>query len=54
MIVDDDADTIGRAFGLNAFPFNVFVDADGVVIGRVAGGIPIESLLDIIDQITTG
>lgn len=36
-IADDGAGTIARAFGLQAFPFFVFINADGTVARRTAG-----------------
>lgn len=40
VIVDDGPSSVANAFGLTAFPFWVFVDADGTVAGRMSGGIP--------------
>ena len=37
VIVDDEASTVGAHFGLDAFPFWVFVYPDGTVAGRVTG-----------------
>lgn len=37
VLVDDDTGTAGQAFGLSAYPFMVFVDASGNVVGRYAG-----------------
>jgi len=37
VVVDDAANTVANAFGLNAFPFFVSVDADGKVESRSAG-----------------
>ena len=42
VIVDAEDQTIGAAFGLSAFPFWVFVDAEGRVLQRVAGALPID------------
>lgn len=42
---------MSSAFGLTFFPFAVFVDADGVVLGRLSGAIPMESILDIAGQV---
>ncbi len=42
VLVDDEAQTVGAAFGLSAFPFFVFVDAEGRVLQRVAGALPID------------
>lgn len=41
-IMDDDASSISEAFGLTAFPFYVFLDAEGLVGGRFTGGQPPE------------
>jgi len=47
LIVDDDLDTIAEAFGLNAVPFWVFIDTNGTVAGRHAGGgVPAEALTE--------
>ena len=41
----DTADNEVRdAFGLNAFPFWVILDRDGVVLGRTAGSLPLETI----------
>jgi hypothetical protein len=42
--VDDGASSIARAFGLNAFPYWVFVRADGTVAARASGELSIEQL----------
>lgn len=39
VIVDDEEQTIGRAYGLTAFPYWVFLDAEGNVVGRITGAI---------------
>ncbi len=44
VIVDDAAGTVARAFGLSAFPYWVLVDAEGQVVARTTGSIPMESL----------
>ena len=49
-LVDDADDSAADAFGLTAFPFTVFVDGDGLVIGRLTGGIPIETLVALTEQ----
>lgn len=51
VVVDDRANSVASAFGLRIFPFAVFVDADGIVLGRLAGAIPIEDILNITDQV---
>lgn len=50
-MVDSQANSVSSSFGLTFFPFAVFVDADGVVLGRLSGAIPIEDILDIADQV---
>ncbi len=53
VIVDDEAQTVASAFGLSAFPFWVVVGPDGTVLQRVAGGINIEALPALFDQLTS-
>jgi hypothetical protein len=50
-VVDDRTNTVASAYGLTFFPFTVFVDADGVVLGRLSGAIGIEEILNIADQV---
>jgi hypothetical protein len=51
VVVDNRSQSVSNAYGLTVFPFSVFVDADGVVLGRLSGGIPIEEILRITDQV---
>jgi thiol-disulfide isomerase/thioredoxin len=44
VLADDAAGTGARAFGLSAFPYFVFLDADGKVVQRTAGELPIDQL----------
>ncbi|HSM02753.1 MAG TPA: TlpA disulfide reductase family protein [Acidimicrobiia bacterium] len=53
VLVDDTAYSVGDAFGLNAFPFFVFVRADGTVAGRLTGALPAEVLTEIADSLTS-
>lgn len=53
VIVDDEDRTVANAFGLSAFPFWVIVGPDGQVIQRVAGGVNIEALGGLFDQLTS-
>jgi thiol-disulfide isomerase/thioredoxin len=46
-VVVDTNNSVARAFGLTAFPYWVFVDADGAVAGRVTGRIPVERLTEL-------
>ena len=54
VIVDDDAFAAARAFGLNAYPFWVFVYGDGTLAARVAGGLPIEVLTNAVELLAEG
>jgi cytochrome c biogenesis protein CcmG/thiol:disulfide interchange protein DsbE len=47
-VIVDRAGTVATAYGLSAFPFWVFVGADGTVIGRLTGELPIADLETII------
>ncbi len=49
-MVDDAGGSAARAFGLRWFPMTVFVDANGIVLGRAIGAIGVESLLSAIAQ----
>jgi hypothetical protein len=51
VLVDDTSGTVSRAYGLNAFPFTVFVTAEGLIAGRLSGGIPIDGFLSIVGQL---
>ena len=54
IIVDDDLDTAAEAFGLNAVPFWVLIDANGTIAGRHAGGgVPAEVLDSIAQQLSS-
>lgn len=44
VIVDDAGSSVGLAFGLPAYPFWVFTDADNNVLARVTGGIAVSDL----------
>lgn len=41
---DDRENSAAAAYGVTSFPFVVYVDADGTVVGRVAGGQSLEQL----------
>jgi cytochrome c biogenesis protein CcmG/thiol:disulfide interchange protein DsbE len=47
VIVDDTQSTVAGVYGLNAFPYFVFVQADGTVAGRLTGELPPELLSQV-------
>jgi thiol-disulfide isomerase/thioredoxin len=55
VVVDDGLDTAANTFGLNAVPFWVFVNTDGTVAFRHAGGgVPAEALTEVATQLAAG
>ena len=44
VIVDDEASSVAASYGLSAFPYWVFADADGTVMLRLSGGIAPDDL----------
>jgi thiol-disulfide isomerase/thioredoxin len=44
VLMDGESHSVGAAFGLSAYPYFVFVNADGNVAGRLTGGLPAETL----------
>jgi cytochrome c biogenesis protein CcmG/thiol:disulfide interchange protein DsbE len=43
-VMVDPTGSVATAFGLAAFPYFVFVNADGTVAGRITGELPVEDL----------
>lgn len=48
VVMDDNLRTVANAFGLPAYPYFVFVDAEGNVAGRLTGGLPADTLSALI------
>ena len=44
VIADDEDSSVADAYGLSAFPFWVFIEADGTVAGRITGGLQTSTL----------
>jgi thiol-disulfide isomerase/thioredoxin len=44
VLMDDGARTVAKAFGLPAYPYFVFVNAEGNVVTRLTGALPAETL----------
>jgi cytochrome c biogenesis protein CcmG, thiol:disulfide interchange protein DsbE len=53
IIVDDEVTTVARAYGLNAFPYWVFIAADGTVWGRTSGQLGIAVLDDVAQSLAS-
>ena len=52
VVRDDAGSSVLRAYGDGGFPFWVFTNSDGTVAVRVAGEIPIETLEQIMQDLT--
>jgi len=53
VLMDDSVGSVAGAFGLNAYPYWVFVEADGTVAGRVSGGVEPATLNLIVADLAT-
>ncbi|NNE97325.1 MAG: TlpA family protein disulfide reductase [Acidimicrobiales bacterium] len=51
VLVDTAESSVAAAFGLNAYPFWVVLDPDGVVLARSAGSLPLESVEALFDNL---
>ena len=47
----DETGSVGDAYGLPAFPYWVFVNADGTVAGRLTGELTTDQLEQIIGSL---
>ena len=54
VIIDDPISSTSSSFGLSAFPYWVFVDGDGTVLGRRTGGISTAELDQIVFALAAG
>ena len=54
VLVDDRQGTAAAAYGLSAYPFFVFLDGDGKVLGRTTGEIEPDHLEAILDALRDG
>ena len=50
VIADDEDQHAALAVGTTGYPFLVFVDADGKLIRRVSGEVPIETIQQFADE----
>lgn len=53
-VIVDPTESIATAFGLSAFPYFVYVRADGTVAGRITGEVPITDLQTVADGLAAG
>lgn len=51
ILLDDEQGTAARSYGLDGFPFLVFLDADGSVVARTSGEVGADALRELIDEI---
>lgn len=54
VVMDDSDSSIAAAYGLPAFPYYVFVDADGNVLSRITGEQPPEAIASAIEALAAG
>ncbi len=54
ILIDDDAQTTAKSWGLTGFPFFVMVDAEGKVWQRGSGEVPIEDIDRLADELVKG
>ena len=53
-VIADTSNTVAQAYGLPAYPFWVFVGADGKVVARTVGELTIPDLESAIGRLTGG
>jgi thiol-disulfide isomerase/thioredoxin len=51
ILLDNPDQTAGQSFGLTGYPYMVFVDADGTVVQRASGALPVEQFGAFVDQL---
>jgi cytochrome c biogenesis protein CcmG/thiol:disulfide interchange protein DsbE len=54
VLADDTKGTAANAIGLSSFPFFVFVDAQGKVVSRSAGEMPVTQFRAMVDRLAAG
>lgn len=50
-IADDEQSQAAAAYGLNAFPYFVFVKADGTVAARTTGEVPVDEFTQLVNAL---
>lgn len=51
VLLDNPDQSAAQAYGLSGYPYMVFVDADGEVVQRASGELPIDQFGSLVDQI---
>jgi len=54
VLADDTKGTAARALGLSSFPYFVLVDAQGKVVSRYAGEMPVTQFRTLVDRLAAG
>lgn len=54
VLADSEKGTAAQAFGLNSYPYLVFVDAEGKVVGRVSGEVSPADLTKMVAALKAG
>lgn len=49
ILLDDEAGTAARSYGLSSYPFLVFLDGDGKVVARTSGEVPAGDIAALAD-----
>ena len=53
-VIADPTNSVANAYGLSAFPYWVFIGADGTVKARAVGELPIANIETVIRTLTGG
>lgn len=53
VLVDDQERTAGQAFGVSGYPFFVLLDANGKVVQRMSGAVPMDVLATLLQTVAT-
>jgi thiol-disulfide isomerase/thioredoxin len=51
VLLDNPDQTAAQAYGLSGYPYMVFIDADGKVVQRASGELPIDQFDDFVGQL---
>jgi thiol-disulfide isomerase/thioredoxin len=54
VLADDTKGTAATALGLSSFPYFVLVDAQGKVVSRYAGEMPVDQFRSLVDRLAAG